>query len=783
MRRFAAKWSERVGKLRGRTHWLALAWLLLALSGFAVYANRSYPIADWAALSWARAWLAALGFIGASLAVGLRVLATLRVYGPRDGERIAIATAVGVLTFALGIFVGGFLHLLGWPFFLLWPAALLALGFRSLVRQARRFARMRAKFGSRLWSPQTPAQGLAALGLVLGALILYAQIVTPGNISFDARWYHLTIADHYASAGAIRAYPEGWYIGAYPHLASWLYTWAFLAPGGLAQHLCLAAHLEFVLLLATLGAISALANRLISGGRARFAGAALFVFPAIFSYDSNLNGGADHVLAFWAAPLGLVLLRYLSSTDLRHALVLGLVLGGAVLTKLQAVYFVVPVALVLGAQFLLRRRFKPLLLAAGTTLAVSSPFWLKNWIAYGDPLYPNLFRWFHDHPLYPGATAVFDRGYWFAASSGPRSFSGKVLGTARVLWEFSFAPLGWGRGPEPGIVIGSLFTLLLPLLAWARPFKRVLIIAVCAHIALAIWFLTYPYDRYLQDFMPWLAACTAAALVAAWQMRWFAIRATVALLVLLQVLWGGDTYLLRANQMLAQLPLRAMDSLGQHKKLERQAYGGEELVAIGAQLPKGSKIVGHDFYQSVGAGVPAVWDQPLWAGRIEYLQLDTPEVVFHTWREVGATHILWPYAKEARAADDLARDAVFARASVAFSEAPFTVAGFRVAKLVDRPGSALARQPTQIAWLGCGDRTLGIYTPAGLAAGHVVEHLSQRSLRSDPRAVLANANAVWIKDGCADANGVASALEADFVQVMRSGNLGVWVRRSGPVTP
>ena len=507
-------WSQR---LRAQSNKLAFVCVVAAIVGFATYAHGIHPLGDWLTFYWARAWLWVALFGFASLASGLTVLARLKVHGGGIVERTNIALALGVLTFALGIFVVGLFGLLGLPFFLAWPVLQLLLGRRALLRYFRVLARLWSKFGPALFFPQSPIQALAVLGIVAGAFAIYVQVLAPANVGFDARFYHVPLAEGYAAAGRIRALPEGWYLGAYPQLASWLYTWAFLAPGVLKHHLCLASHLEFALVLLTVSNTSALASRLISGARLRHGGVALFLFPAIFNVSSNLSLGADHALAFWAAPLGLALLRYLTNPSVRQGALLGILVGGATLTKYQAIFMVVPIAMVLAVNLSRDRQFRPLLIAAGAAVVVASPFWLKNAIAYGDPFYPNLYRWLPDHPFFPGAGDRLAKVFY---SGGPDpSLPGmqKLRDTLLALVDYSFHPLGFAMAPDSSTVVGSLFTLLLPLMLWVRPRWRVLLLVGCVHVALALWWRTLPASRYLQAFMPWMAACVAAALAAAWR--------------------------------------------------------------------------------------------------------------------------------------------------------------------------------------------------------------------------------------------------------------------------
>jgi len=752
-----------------------VVWLVLALSAYARRANDVYPLREWLTFFWARAWLGALAFGLASLAAGVRVLVLLRLPTGRILDRAVLATALGVLIFALGIYLAGLLGLLTRWFFFGWPTFLLLVAGRALLADAARVTRHFRSFGVSCALPQNPMQALAALAIVGGALALYLHVLTPSAISFDARWYHLPVAESYAAAGRIRPFPEGWYLGAYPQLASLLYTWAFLAPGELSHHLCLAVHVEFVLRIATVLGISALAARLVSGPRLRYGGAAFFLFPCVLQPISGLNGGADDVIAFWAPPLGLALFRYLASSDWRNAVLLGALVGAAGLTKYQAVYTVSAIAVILAVDGAVRRRFRLLLLAPAVAVIVSSPHWLKNWIAYGDPLFPNLSRWLPAHPLFRGADAWLHRYYWLKAYEPPLSAPQKVVDLARTSVEFSFFPHAWAGNPGGRPVFGSLFTLLAPLVFWVRGRHRALLLVVCTHLGLAAWYFTYKDDRFLQALLPWMAACTAATLAALWRTRHTSVRLALSLLVTFQVVWGADVYFLR-DSMLSDLLEHI--ATGDEKNFARRPYPGTELQAIGRKLrdPR-AKLVSHDFYQTAGVGAELLCDNPAWQGAIDYLALDTPERTAQKWRQLGATHVLWPLQKEARGPEDLAYDAVFARAALAFTRSGFSVAGYEIARLVDRGARRAEREPTRIAWLACGsERALGVYTAHGLAAGTPMRPLASADLASDASTALAGVNAVWFRSNCSEASSAQAVLSRQFKEVLRSADATLLVR-------
>ena len=239
---------------------------------------------------------------------------------------------------------------------------------------------------------------------LLGVLLVYLPILSPDNVAYDSRWYHLALAEHYAVDGAIRRFPEGLLAASYPQTATMLYTWAFSSPlGELFDRVELAAHLEFALFLATLAGIPALLARLLPEPRARATWAALFLFPGIFVYDSALSCAADHVAALFAVPILLALLRAWPAPTARSCALLAIFVSGALSVKYTAASLALGPSLALlarGVWLMLRansRRTTAALLAslavfAAMTVLLTAPHWLKNWILYGDPGLPHARR-------------------------------------------------------------------------------------------------------------------------------------------------------------------------------------------------------------------------------------------------------------------------------------------------------------------------------------------------------------------------------------------------------
>lgn len=649
--------------------WVARGGLLLVgLAGVATFlkeVNGHYPIEKWLFWLYAEAWLWTVVFGAACLCAGERVVALVLRPRPPLRERLLLSFCTGVFIFSSGVFVVGLFHGLGPVFFYAWPLGLIACGLEPVIRRWRRVAGLvpharRVAVSPSWWG------GLALVFGLVGVALLYINILTPGNAAYDSRWYHLAIAEHYAAAGAVTRFPEGWFCATYPHLASLLYTWALMLPGAdLVVRIETAAHLEFLLFLATLAGIGLLVRWLTAAGpaRVRNAWAAVFLFPGILLYDSTLSVAADHVLAFWAPPLFLLLRRTLRDWRAPAAVLLGMVMAAAIMTKYQAVSLILVPSLVLAAAGVRRalprrgpgrmgvgRALGIPALTAGAVLVLSTPLWLKNWVWHGSPLYPMLRDIFTVYPWVPGTDPgkLLQEAAW--TPQGP--FWDRVLETLKATVTFSFVVHDWWNHHGSVPVFGSLFTLSLPLLFFLGPslgrgrvrsLGRVVGLAATTMMGVAIWYWTYHQDRYLQALVPWMAAVVAAVLAMAWAAGWPGRLAAVALVVT-QVVWGGDVYTIPTHGMLQTQPARVVLDLissGWRKDWAARKASMMEYAPVAPLLPKGSTVLLHERMIRFGTGAKVVVDMPGTQGGISYATLGSPRKVWELLRGFGVTHALW----------------------------------------------------------------------------------------------------------------------------------------------
>ena len=770
--------SRRLGVLQSA---VIASVLLLGAGYFLKFVNDFYPLTHWLFFHYVWAWVCAGTFALSSLAAGWRLSTAILPGSMRMDERLVLSGALGVLAFFYGVFVGGMLDAFGRLFFIAWPAMLLTYGGpRFIADCALDWKTKQARVLSAL-TPRTKLQMLGAVTLLLGAVAIYLQCINPHNLSYDARWYHLPIAEHYAAAGGIRRFNEGWYLGTYPQLANLIYTWALQAPGNLFDHVLICAHLEFLLFLATLGAISVLAARLLRRESLPFAAAVVFLFPELLAYDSNLNCGADHVLAFWAPAIGLTLVRLGENPSPRESVVCALVTGGALLTKYQAVYLLAPALLWMAALAIRKSRWrKTLLLWLVVIGAATTPHWLKNWVYYHDPLYPLLHRYLPSRPFHSGAEALFDATYFpkqFSLSGTPTD---KIKKTLLSLVNFSFVPNDWPEFHGMVPIFGSLFTLTLPGLALLKATRRLWLLVIGVHVGIAIWYILSHQDRFLQALLPWMAACLAAVLTLTWE-RGALARVGVACLVVVQWAWGSDVYFFRTHSMSGDSPIRATsDFLG---AAHRGDYEQRQQVApvyekLGQALPPEARALFHYERLRLGLGRQFVEDAPGWQGGIEYLDSNTPLGTRDLLHSMGVTHALWPAHRGTTSRPDAAREAVFNRMAAAYIRLEESIGGWNVGALKSRASDpATANTPTVIAWLACDpEAPAGLYSPRELADGKAHSTFQQSFSAGEVLRELASANVAITAAGCSFSVSAATELTKEFAQPFALGSFNLWVR-------
>jgi hypothetical protein len=636
-----------------------------------------------------------------------------------------------------------------------------AVGARRLWHTTRRVVR-HVRHARRTFAKPAPwyVWPVVVFG-VLGLGMIYFTLMTPHNVQFDSRWKHMALAEQYAATGGIRRFPEGWTVATNPHLATFVYLFAFMLPvGQLFDRVELAAHLEFTVFVVTTLSIGPLARRLVPGCTTRHLWVARFLFPGVYLYDSNLSGGADHIAALFTVPMFLLLLRGSRDLDWRYLSLATVMTAGAAMSKLTCLLMFVPVTLVIvavrGTAMLFTRRgaerlaiLRGPLIALGVGLAATSTFWLKNWIWYGDPLYPSLHKYLTLRPWTDDSAHLFEWAYKDRFVRPTRDLEG-VLKTLAALFNFSFVPNDYVRYHGKVPVMGSLFTLLLPVLMFfARKAKRAWGLVASVHVAIFIWYWIHHEDRYLQALMPWMAAVSAAAIVLAWRSGWLP-RVAVSLLVAFQIAWGSDVYFIPTHAMTGSSIKRTVDFLaGTYKKDKNRLETYPQWVALGKKLPKGSRALLHDNHIHLGVAASTVSDWNGWQFGMSYARHPSIASTYDLMRDMGVTHIVIENNKSA-GWDSIAGDVLFfnfaKRATVEHQKS----GPFFIAKMPDSPPDGL--DVTNVLYLGCGKPVAnGLYPLSSLSVsvfGPGSERYPAPEKKGKPEELVLDADAVVLETKC-----------------------------------
>lgn len=629
--------------------------LLVGTAAVLYAVHREYPAPEWMLVSLSRSWLAVSVWLLGCGALGWRTLELVQAEFDGKATRHLIAVTVGVALFAMLVVAAGLAGLLSAFFFFAAPVLCMAVAGRGYWRELNELfvSTWRVVRGMRMSGPLLLAIALTVVGL----LLVYAPILTPQNVQHDARWYHLPIAQQYASQGSLRPFREGWFLASYPHLSSVLYTWAMLMPAPILARLELVAHLEFALFCVTLAG-TGIAARVLTGHRAGYLAATLvFFFPGFFVYDSNLSSGADHVAALWAPALLVLLHLTWVRSRLTDWALAGLLIGAAAATKYSAVCIIVPAIASLGARALLKgvwgspteKRLALLGLPVAGCLAVvlSAPHWLGNWLTFGDPLYPLLHDWLPSEAWNPDAEMYFERFREQTVLRGEISWSGLF----RALWialTFGFHVHEYGfHGNLP--TFGFLFAITLFLAPLARVSKTAWWTFALCVVGILAWFFTYHRDRYLQALLPWMVVASVSVLIALYDTRDTWIRSGIALLLVAQLIAAADLPFIRSHVMIpGKHPLpHAIERMAlgfEGKARERDApyetWAFADWANLGTKLPKDSRVLIHRDRLWLGLDAPVVVDEPAWQGGLAYGALADSAALYDRLKELGVTHIV-----------------------------------------------------------------------------------------------------------------------------------------------
>jgi hypothetical protein len=455
----------------------------------------------------ALAGLIGLAWYGLGDAIA-RLLPPLRNRPPDEARTAAIAdvTLLGAAACSLVWFLLGTVHLYRVP------AAVVVL-LAGLALAAAAFRRDRPSPGA-----LRRTAGSAALALIVStqALALIAALAPP--TAKDTVLYHFALPKAYLAAGGGIEVPYN-IAGYYPLGVEMHAVWAMLLGAPMSARVGEAAAGATLFLFAPLLVM-------VVHGWARERGldrpgavvAALIVAWVPTAYDVAASAYVDLALAAYSAMAVRAFGRWWTTLEARHLVWIAVGIGSALSIKLSAAFVILPLALLALLRALKGSRRGPGTaviagsaigaLAAGVALA--APWYARNWIRTGSPLFP----------FYLGIWPAHAPG-WDLERSQLYETLFSLYGDTRTGLDYLLTPFRLAVAAQPDQppfydgVLGVAVAFALPLLGWALWRRRLdvelrlaLLVSACLFV---FWLFSSQQLRYLLPALPGLAVAISAA--------------------------------------------------------------------------------------------------------------------------------------------------------------------------------------------------------------------------------------------------------------------------------
>jgi dolichyl-phosphate-mannose-protein mannosyltransferase len=458
-------------------------------------------------------------------------------------------------------------------------------------------------------------------GIVLVVLAVHSVHAALPERGYDALAMHLTIPTYVASHARWSFDGSSYAWALFPMGGDWLYTLSHLIGGEQATRL-----LNFGLHASVVALLHAELGTRVPARTASLLTAAYSATPLAFLESSTLF--VENPLSLFLLAAAILLARSWREPRPGDLLLVGLYAGGALATKLLAVFAVLPLAILSAVSAALSRRGWRLA-RAGVAAAVAASLvgavpYLYSWKATGNPVFPFLNHVFRS-PLFP--LVDFKDGRWLGHLDW------------KVLYEMTFRSSAFGELQDGAF--GFQHLLLLPAGVLATVLLRTraswLPVAVGLAYAGAVLF-SIQYLRYLYPAFPLLTLAEAEVVrnvTAAPLRRAFDALAALALGANLAFMptGGGVLHYFRLDTVFSQAARdRWVEAAVPQRALLRlvNATDGKCARVLELGIPVGVEVE--------GAAVYTIWHNPAVVARLAALR--TEEDVVRFVDDFQLTHVL-----------------------------------------------------------------------------------------------------------------------------------------------
>jgi hypothetical protein len=378
---------------RSQTRWLlvvigTLLWVLAIYPAYYVIHRPLSAVQFQALANVATDLLTWLAMLAVSTALGSRLTRRLPYHSLL--ERIIFSAGLGLICFSLLTFGLGLLGLLyRWLFWLLLIGGGLLLWreFRDLGIALHRVS----------WPRPSGAWPVFLSLFIMATLLLAIPLALMPPTEWDSLLYHLVGPERYLQAHRLTFEFDNYLLFA-PAFGEMLFTAGMGLKGDVVPRL-----IHFGYLLLTLGALGAFAARYWERRLGLLAIALFLSFPTAIRISTRSY--VDFALTFYTFAALYALLNWLSQEDLAAdqkqagctfwgwLVLTGLFCGASASIKYNGVMSLFVLGTVLAWALLrrrlpLRRFLSSALLVVGLTLAIAAPWYIKNAVVTGNPIYP-----------------------------------------------------------------------------------------------------------------------------------------------------------------------------------------------------------------------------------------------------------------------------------------------------------------------------------------------------------------------------------------------------------
>ncbi len=455
-------------------------------------------------------------FTWISAGVGRILLDRLTVLTNYSLERFAFGTAIGLLLASYGVFALGMLGALSfWPI-TIWWITLAVIGIKAqwlLIKDLQSAIRTRTSI------PPTKSYQIIRVSCLL-VIIFFAFVAIvacfrpPGGHEWDAIAYHLADVKIFLANHRISSLPT-------EHHSNFPFTMEMLfAVGLLYDGYVLANLFHFLMAALTVCALIAAGSRLF-GKPAGCISALLFATTPLVLWEAStayidLGFGLFSFLAAVAVissvksdPKN----KFTSATQTEWAVLAGISMGGALGMKYLAL-----IPLIIYGGFLLSQRV-PIKTAAiffGLALTIGSPWYIKNIVLTQNPVYPFMFKIFHNSKYWST-----DRAIPYQAEQDSFGYVHSLHAPAETVRNIIQTPWRLLANADKfanhgdftfSVLIGGIFTGLCFSLIFMRKIERsAMLLLRLGILQLLAWFFLAQIGRYLVSLVPILALVSAYA--------------------------------------------------------------------------------------------------------------------------------------------------------------------------------------------------------------------------------------------------------------------------------